>query len=291
MCTNLITIKKGDETIKVKCRKCLQCRTERASQWAIKLIKENLYHKKGMMVTVTFDNSKIWEGKYGSNANWAKDLELSKEYTKKFFKKLRKKYPENKISYFKIGEYGEKYKRAHYHIIIWGLGLEDVKAIREKTGSKSNMPIYYSKELEDIWGLGRTRITELNNNSIKYVANYSVKKIKNVGKNIFSFSNREKIGTKWLRRNHKEIRNGYVSDDGKKYKIPENWIKELKNLENQTADKKEYESNFYITAIRIEENKLKFLEEKLKENIDLEKQNWIKEMKIKRKLKENIRDF
>lgn len=107
MCTNPMKIIVNKEEYTVKCGKCDTCRKEKAQDWAIKLINESKYHKKASFVTLTFDNKICRQGnKYGAEAKFIFNIENSKEYFKKFIKRLRKKFSDTKITYFHIGEYG-----------------------------------------------------------------------------------------------------------------------------------------------------------------------------------------
>lgn len=293
MCINPQEIKSYDgQEYKVPCGKCILCRVKRAQNWAIKLIKESYYHKKICMVTLTFDPKKLLEHECGSNVMWSKNLKYSKEHFQKFMKRLRKKFPSGKISYFKIGEYGEKHKRAHYHVIFYGLDINDLKC--KKCGmSKKNKEIYTSKIIDDAWKLGICTVSECNNAVIKYVANYSLKKIKTTKnddwrKPIMSFSNRNKIGIKWARRNHREFRKGYIEDsEHQKYGIPRSWKKELNRLSVFGPDNKKIK-----TLLEIENKIIEYFENAQKTGA-LSRENLLKkakklEYRIENKSKERL---
>lgn len=100
--------------------------------------------------------------------------------------------------------------------------------------SKSGKPQFIDEKLTEIWGAGRVTIQDLNSKNVVYVAQYTLKKTKNKQvdekyKPKMTFSNRSKIGYKWARRNHEEIKKGYITDeDKKKYSIPRTWLREFK---------------------------------------------------------------
>lgn len=155
----------------------------------------------------------------------------------RFFKKLRKKF-QDPITFFAIGEHGTKNThRAHWHIILFGINKEDLEGVQIGTSPKGK-PIYYSKIIEKLWefedlNIGKHTISDVTDRTIKYTANYTMKKMYNAEKGIYPttmrFSTRNKIGTKWCRRMHKELRKGYLEDsDGGKYAIPKAFIEELK---------------------------------------------------------------
>lgn len=163
-----------------------------------------------------------------------------------FIKKLRKKLDKKGItfSYFGVGEHGtQNTHRAHWHIIFFGIDKETVNAVNIGK-SKKNKEIYYSKLINDLWsyeklGIGQHTISDVTSHTIKYVANYTMKKMyKNAETEtkyptIIRFSNQQKIGLKWARRYHKELRKGYLIDnDGIKYGIPKSYYNEMKRYEN-----------------------------------------------------------
>lgn len=254
MCTNPITIyvkkETGLEEVTVKCGKCPTCQRERAQQWAIKLINEAKYHKKACFITLTFDNkillnknSKAY--KYGANPSFVFHIDNSKEYFKKFIKRLRKKYNDKSITFFHVGEYGEKTHRPHHHAIIYGINFDEDR--KEMQKSKSGKVQYFSKTLNELWACGRISIQDLNPSNTMYICQYSLKKFKNNElnkryKTIMSFSNRSKINIKWARRNYTEIAKGYLEDsDGKKYKIPKSYLLNFKKSKEKKY-KKIYET-------------------------------------------------
>lgn len=237
MCTNPRKITVDKEEYTVKCGKCFQCRRERQQDWTIKLINEAKYHKESCFITLTFSNqilndrnSKAYE--YGATPNFIFNIQNSKIYFQKFIKRLRKKFKEKRITYYHVGEYGEKFHRPHHHVLLFGINFHEDRKEAEK--SKSGYIQYYSDTLEKLWAAGRTRIQDVNNNNISYIAAYSLKKFKNNQLNkkykaIQSFSNRSKMNCKFIRKHPELITKGYLTDsDGKKYRIPKSYKDNLK---------------------------------------------------------------
>lgn len=265
MCTSpiklLITRKDtGDkEWIEAPCGQCPTCIRRRASDWTIKLINEAKYHKECSFITLTFSNEILLDKnskavkEYGAQANFPYNIAYSKKYFQKFMKRLRKKFPEKKITYYHIAEYGEIGHRAHHHVLLFGCDFREDTVQCEL--SKSGKPMLYSQTLEDLWACGRTRIQLVNDNNIAYIAGYSNKKRplrmifdeqKNDKENfeIFkkvidnfkkwkplqSFSNRSKMSVKFIRKRPELLRDQeFLTDkDGKKYAFPKSYIREMK---------------------------------------------------------------
>lgn len=253
MCVNPITIIINKEQYKVPCGKCEICKLKKIREWSIKLINEAKYHKKVCFITCTFDNKILISkdkkiNKYKADISFIYHIKNSKEYFKKFIKRLRKHYKNNYISYYHVGEYGEKTKRPHHHAIIYGINFEEDR----KTGelSKSGHIQYISETLTKLWGAGRCTIQDANNNNIIYTAQYVNKKnnVEERYKPIFSFSNRCKISEKWAIRNHKELQKGYIeTNDKKKFPIPKSYKKAIKKRAEEGKE------NFTKTLIEIED--------------------------------------
>lgn len=260
MCENPMTIYvNGEETI-VKCGKCDTCRREHAQEWAIKLINESKYHKKCSFITLTFSstilldkNSKAY--KYGANPSFVFHIENSKEYVRKFIKRLRKHFNNKRLTYYLVGEYGDKNKRPHWHMLLFNENFE--KDRMPMPMSKTDHVQYHSETLSKLWACGRISIEDCNPNNIIYISQYSVKKFKNNDerkkyKAVQSFSNRSKFNVKWVRRNPTEIIKGYIADkDGKKYRIPKSYLQNLKNSENNYYRKcyEQYENTIQSNII------------------------------------------
>lgn len=290
MCTNPQKITVNGEEITVKCGKCDTCKRERQQQWAIKLINEAKYHKKACFITLTFDNKILLDKnskayKYGANASFVFNINNSKEYFKKFIKRLRKKYYEKNITFYHVGEYGEKTKRPHHHAIIFGINFEEDRT--EMQLSKTGKTQYFSKTLSELWACGRVSIQDLNSNNTIYICQYTLKKFKNNElnkryKSIMSFSNRSKMNIKWARRNATEIIKGYLSDlDGKKYKIPKSYLENFKNSEKKYQEiYRQYEENLMEQIGKLSSNEL-LKQQKIKEE----------QLRIRARINNKTRDF
>lgn len=83
---------------------------------------------------------------------------LVKSDLQKFFKRFRKALP-YPIKYFACGEYGDNFKRPHYHAIVFGL-------------SPSELPL-----LQREWPFGFVMLESVNVQRIKYVCGYVEKKM------------------------------------------------------------------------------------------------------------------
>lgn len=148
-----------DLRLEVPCGQCIGCRLERSRQWAVRIMHETQLHERASFLTLTYDDDHLPDD--GSLRK--KDLQL-------FCKRLRKRV--GRFRYYACGEYGERTKRPHYHMVCFGYCPADGFPIREGAN-----PLYYSAELEEIWGHGMTSFGAVSFESAAYVARYCVKKV------------------------------------------------------------------------------------------------------------------
>lgn len=170
------------------CGNCLGCRLMYAKQWADRCLMEAQYHKENWFVTLTYDEDHISviesvdkDGVYRESGT------LEKRELQLFWKRLRKELDKDdiKIRYYVCGEYGDQTHRPHYHAIIFGLHIPDLK-LYKKGGEGSPSASYWTSEmLERAWGKGRVLVAEAVPETMCYVARYVVKKQKGVDAKIY----------------------------------------------------------------------------------------------------------
>jgi hypothetical protein len=102
------------------CGKCPPCLRRRVSGWSFRLVKHGEQSNSALFVTLTYNEEKVPKTKSGLQTLVKADLQ-------KFFKRLRKLTNE-KISYYAVGEYGDKSERPHYHIILFNANHGIVEA-------------------------------------------------------------------------------------------------------------------------------------------------------------------
>lgn len=146
MCLSPITKRHDDGFINVPCGSCYQCLQNRRAQWTFRLKQEEKVSTNAMFLTLTYADEHL-----------PKNGKICKREVQLFMKKLRKeqkKYTDEKIVYYFVGEYGEKTNRPHYHAILFNV---------------------YKKvwlEIAGIWEKGNIRIGTCTSASIHYVTGY-----------------------------------------------------------------------------------------------------------------------
>lgn len=127
------------------CGQCLPCRISRRRLWMHRIVLEALVHPRASFVTLTYDEESLPDG----GTLIPRDLQL-------FLKRARKIAP---LRFFGVGEYGDESQRPHYHLALFGWGVEHTEQVRS------------------VWGLGHVYVGELTFQSAAYIAGYVVKKL------------------------------------------------------------------------------------------------------------------
>lgn len=141
----------GRKTDIVPCGKCVQCKKRRRNQWGFRLFQEMQVSDSVCFMTLTYAEEPLSFNGHGT---------LDKTDLQNFFKRLRK-VNKRKLKYYAVGEYGGRYKRPHYHIILF------------------NLDDYWIPRSQDfavkIWQKGMVDIAGVTMASINYVVNYVLK--------------------------------------------------------------------------------------------------------------------
>lgn len=190
------------DEIALPCGQCVGCRLERSRQWAVRCMHEAKMHRHNCFLTLTLNDEhltgKYFTGKYYRNGQPAYAGTLLKRDVQLFWKRLRKALSKGRgaihdallytppssadmglrpmppLKYYMAGEYGEQFRRPHYHACLFGVDFADKKYLcKSPTGEK----LYRSPALEQLWTQGFSTIGTVTFESAAYVARYVMKKI------------------------------------------------------------------------------------------------------------------
>ncbi len=154
-----------DLPVKVPCGRCIGCKLATSRMWAVRCMHEAFTQreagKQNCFLTLTFSKKHLSE----SGSIETRIIQL-------FIKRLRKKHG-NGIKFFQCGEYGDKNRRPHYHVLLFGFDFKDKVFWKNSNG----IPLYRSPGLEKLWPYGYSTIGDVNFQSAAYVARYITKKI------------------------------------------------------------------------------------------------------------------
>lgn len=157
-------------TLQLPCGQCAECRLKRSREWAVRCVHEASLHRDNCFLTLTYRDD---------------DKAVSLNYAdfQGFMKRLRARFPRDRIGFFACGEYGEtnpatgckdggRY-RAHFHAILFNFNFPDRVPVRMLGRSD----LERSDLLEELWRHGHCKIGAVSFESAAYVARYAMKKI------------------------------------------------------------------------------------------------------------------
>lgn len=162
--------------VEIPCGQCIGCRMDHSRQWANRLMLELEYHDSAYFVTLTYDDEHIPTALYADpeTGEAFPARTLRKRDCQLFMKRLRKLYPDDKIRFYLAGEYGPKTQRPHYHAIIFGLHLDDLRFYKK---SELGFDYMISDKLSDIWRNGYVVVSEVTWETCAYTSRYVTKKL------------------------------------------------------------------------------------------------------------------
>lgn len=145
-----------DPFVDVPCGKCEACLVRKTNEWTFRLLQERKHSESALFMTITYhDGALPIDKKTGYPTLSKRDCQL-------FLMKIRKRFGPG-IRYFLCSEYGEKYGRPHYHMLLF------------------NFPIDYSSptwdsDLEtlfmEMWNKGDIQVSEAVDGRVVYCAKY-----------------------------------------------------------------------------------------------------------------------
>lgn len=154
------------DPLSLPCGRCVGCRMDRARSWSIRIGHEAQLYDSNLFVTFDYAPEHL-------------PASLSLEYRdmQLFLKRLRKAVsgvsvaPDGRkpIRFFLCGEYGEKFKRPHWHVILFNCAMKDREVYYNGTSR--------SKMMEDLWAKGGCVIGDVTPESAAYVAGYTQNKV------------------------------------------------------------------------------------------------------------------
>jgi len=174
------------DIVELPCGKCTHCRLTYSKEWMQRCMLEEKAWQYNEMLTLTYDDEHVPKT-YGIDSETGEVLTdkvntLCKKDVQEFLKRLRRqweyKYGEDNIRFFMCGEYGEKFGRPHYHLLMFNFNVRDKKFYKK---SQKGFDMYHSQIIEDIWGKGHIELNDITPETCAYVARYVLKKQKGKG--------------------------------------------------------------------------------------------------------------
>jgi len=138
-CLKPIISKKHDTPL--PCGRCIFCLSEKRDSWTMRVSLEYQKATSAYFITLTYDEQHL--RKINGIPTLAKsDLQgflkrlrwKNEEVMKEYWLRRNKTFPSpkfKKMTYFAVGEYGDKFRRPHYHIIVFDLFSNTLKYLNE----------------------------------------------------------------------------------------------------------------------------------------------------------------
>ena len=185
---------RGYAKMEVACGQCLGCRLDYSRMWAMRIVHESTLHEcdgGNCFVTLTYrDKLDCTIDQLNNGYHLPDDRSLSKAHFRNFMKRLRKAFPDQRIKFFAVGEYGGicehgirlddvacplcRVGRPHYHACLFNCSFPDLVSY----GSNDSGELRYTSPfLESIWKFGHVDVGELNFATAAYVSRYILKKV------------------------------------------------------------------------------------------------------------------
>lgn len=212
----------------VPCGRCIGCRLENGKSWAIRCVHESQMHAENSFLTLTYADDN--QHRYG----------LDVGHVQKFMKRLRKAIAPKRVRYFHCGEYGEKFSRPHYHLLLFGHWFADSTPWRKDDGNQ----IFLSEQLSKLWPHGFSTIGELTYQSAAYCSRYVTKKVSGpeadthygtacpvtgewfeISPEYATMSRRPGIGAEWIEKYWRDVfPDDFVVLDGRRHATPDYYL-------------------------------------------------------------------
>lgn len=148
-------------TLSLPCGQCIGCRLKRARDWGTRIMHEASMHEFNSFVTLTYDDAHL--PPLGG---------LRYSDFQKFMKRVRKRFGPTR--FFMCGEYGEEFKRPHYHAGLFGVGFVEDRVFFRNAGPNK---VWRSATLEKLWPFGKCEFGSLTTQSAEYMARYALAKL------------------------------------------------------------------------------------------------------------------
>lgn len=141
--------------VTVPCGKCLACLEKVRGEWIFRLEIEHRHSSGALFITLTYDEKHL-----------RSDCNVNKRDVQLWLKRLRKAHGPG-IRYFAVGEYGSKFGRPHYHVLLFNCTNDGM--VRNAWKDVEGKPI------------GLVHVGRVTRASIAYCTKYIIQKDDDVG--------------------------------------------------------------------------------------------------------------
>lgn len=189
-------------SVVIPCGHCIGCRLDYSRAWADRMMLElESNDNKGVFLTLTYECRNVVD-RLGDNVCECNRLDLKntkecpfhdecleecrlhgslyKRHVQLFMKSLRKEFDKTgtKLRMYAVGEYGslENSHRPHYHIILFGISLDDLPDKIPIGFNELRQEVYTTDIIARYWPHGFISVGDVSWKSCAYVSRYVTKK-------------------------------------------------------------------------------------------------------------------
>lgn len=239
-----LTYKSGSRHI-VRCGKCALCKKMEAIQWTLRLSEHIQDSYTARFVTVTYDERNLpLVGPLPTLC--PKDLT-------DFHKRIRNQFKADghseKLEYFTIGEYGDRFHRPHYHGIYYNLPLDILPDYTTAIPSGGIRSPY----LESIWKKGNVHVGHATKQSIGYATGYmfklsDIKDLSDPRRPEFRRMSKN-LGAGYVarhRRWHRDNNTPHALYEGQQIPLPQKWLRQMFSKQELAEFSEKYQEDTAI---------------------------------------------
>lgn len=243
---------KSADRITVPCGKCAACLQNRRSAWSFRLNEELKASSFSSFITLTYDDENLPNPPFLQRHDLTLFLKRLREHQVRKVILPHSGEKVSKIKYYAVGEYGGRFGRPHYHIILFNCSPRI--------------------DIQKIWNKGMVHVGKVTSASIHYVTGYVINDSDEleIPKNVREFSVMSKnLGISYLNNylwNKKELRDYVISKSGHRQNLPRYYRDKIFNVVEKIGfanEKQKYADELFFKEI---ENENYFVEQIAKNN-------------------------
>lgn len=249
----------GAKAFSIPCGRCNGCLDDKARDWGIRCA-----HEAQMMREAGRGSSFLLCSI--RDEDLPADMSLDPLLIKNFIRRVA--YECGETRYILCGEYGDRRKRPHYHVGLFGEDFFHDRKPWKKTDS--GFVVYRSELAERLWPYGFVHIGELVEKSAAYIARYTMKAARPNGASLTRYneetgetwevhpqflrmSRMPGIGASWFDKYWMDCSTGYLIHEGRKVPIPAYYLDLLERRNPALAEKLRME-RLASALLHVEEN-------------------------------------
>lgn len=145
------------QSVTVACGSCLECLRQKSMEWAFRITDECSQYSENCFITLTYNNE------------FCPRTGVSRREVQLFVKRLRKALYPRRIRFFACGEYGKRFSRPHYHIIVFNWYPSDAWFFQRDS---SGVELFRSPLVESVWSKGFSSVGKVTFDTALYCAKY-----------------------------------------------------------------------------------------------------------------------